>query len=67
MKLDHSDTHKPNEEVMGELTRYNKTVVCACALEPIAGAWTKQSGCIQWEAMGRAGPFCRAMGCSVLG
>lgn len=27
-----------NEEVMGELARYNKTVVCACALEPITVA-----------------------------
>lgn len=25
-------------EVMGELTHYNKTVVCACALEPITVA-----------------------------
>lgn len=27
-----------NEEVMGELARYNKTVVSACALEPITVA-----------------------------
>lgn len=50
---------------MGELTHYNKTVVRVCALEPITETYTKLTGCIQWEAMGQTGLFCRALGCSV--
>lgn len=55
-----------NEGVMGELTHYNKTVVCVCALEPITEAYTKTTGCIQWEAMGQSGLSCWALDCSVL-
>lgn len=55
-----------NEGVMGELTHQNKTVVCVCALEPITEAYTKPTGCIQWEAMVQTGLFCRALGYSVL-
>lgn len=50
-----------DEVVMGELTHYNRTVVRVCALEPITGEYTKLTGCIQWEAMGPTGLFCRAM------
>lgn len=52
---------------MGELTRYNRTVVRVCTLEPITEEYTKLTGCIQWEAMGQTRLFCRAMGRSGLG